>query len=65
MAKGRRRRSPVKSCAGKRRYDTRDEANETIEWILDKDDAEEDLNLKAYFCGICNGYHLARKRMRS
>jgi hypothetical protein len=64
VARGRRRQSPVKSCVGKKRYDTRESAEETIKWILEQEDAEEDLNLKVYFCGFCSGYHLAKKRSK-
>jgi len=64
VAKGRHRQSPVKSCTAKRRYNTRDEAEETKDWILEQDDVEEDLILKVYFCGMCSGYHLAKKRSK-
>jgi len=59
----RRRQSPIKSCAQKTRYESREDAESTITWIKEKEE-EEEINLKTYYCGICGGYHLANKRRK-
>ena len=50
----------IKIC-DKRRYDTEQEAQEQINYLLTKD---EDVKLRVYKCHTCHNYHLTSKPQR-